>query len=128
MGGLIVVHLNPSNRSWRFCNLTVNFKLHCILYNKPSGPPPGLDLQTNAKLMKPLLSLLIAGALFAQQDRTAEWKASAIDLDRRLSALTDATSVSAEAWKADSGHFQASLAQFAEGHPELSFNLPASQE
>ena len=74
--------------------------------------------------MKLLFLLLIAGALFAQQDRTAEWKASAIDLERRMSTLTDATGASVEAWRADAEDLRASLVQFAESHSELSLHLP----
>ena len=74
--------------------------------------------------MKLLFSLLIAGALFAQQDRTVEWRASVIDLERRMSALAGATGASAEAWRADAEDLRASLVQFAESRSDLSLHLP----
>lgn len=76
--------------------------------------------------MKILFSLLIVGALFAQQDRTAEWKASVIDLERRLPLLTDATGASAEAWRADAEDLRTALAQFSESRPNLHLHVPAT--
>ena len=74
--------------------------------------------------MKLLFSLLIAGALFAQQDRSVVWRASVIDLERRMSPLTGATRASAEAWRADAEDLRASLVQFAESRSDLSLHLP----
>ena len=78
--------------------------------------------------MKLLFSLLTAGALFAQQDRTVQWRASVIDLERRMSALTGATGASAEAWRADAEDLRASLVQFAESRSDLSLHLPPRSE
>ena len=70
--------------------------------------------------------LVSTGTLFAQQDQTAEWKASLNDLDRRLTSLTTDSGSLAEALRTDTEALRASLESFAASHPEISLKLPAA--
>ena len=81
------------------------------------------------KTLRNLLFVVVAATtstLFAQQDQTAEWKASLNDLDRRLTSLTTDSGSSVEALRTDTEALRASLASFAESHPEISLKLPAA--
>lgn len=72
------------------------------------------------------MAFAITGTLFAQQDQTAEWKASLNDLDRRLTNLTTDSGSSAEALRTDAEALRASLESFEASHPEISLKLPSA--
>lgn len=72
-----------------------------------------------------LALLTIAGVcLPAQQDLTPQWKASLIDLQRRLAALAAGGASSVDRWRADAEELRSSLAASAAARPEIGLRLP----
>ena len=65
-----------------------------------------------------------ASVMFAQQDMTAEWKASVIDLERRMHGRTDADDSAVEEWRADAEALRFSLVLFAESRSDIPLHLP----
>jgi iron complex outermembrane receptor protein len=65
-----------------------------------------------------------ASVMFAQQDMTAEWKASVIDLERRMLGRTNADGSAVEEWRADAEALRLSLVLFAESHSDIPLHLP----
>src|SRR5262245_43881612 len=70
--------------------------------------------------------IALAGMALAQQDLTAEWKASLLSLEQRLEAASEADSSLLEVWRTDAEALRESLVLFAASHPEMHLTLPES--
>jgi iron complex outermembrane receptor protein len=76
-------------------------------------------MQDICRLLALFLFLSIgAGSLIAQRDLTVEWKASLLDLERRLGGLPG------EGWRSDVEALRSSMVSFAASHPEIVLHLP----
>jgi iron complex outermembrane receptor protein len=75
-------------------------------------------------MFTPALMCCFAWTLSAQQDTTAEWKATIADLDRRLPALTPDATSAIESWRAEADALRSALASFASSNPEMNLQIP----
>lgn len=106
------------------------FPSSCIIDNivLKRHSPHGVVFKITRSIASFSLTLIVlplfTGAAFAQQDMTADWKASLNDLDRRIKNASTAV----EPLRADVEQLRASLASFAAAHPDMSLKIPGAMD